>query len=235
MYAITELKKSLEAARKQIEKELAHVDSPEFKQEFARLHSGTLGDDSAYKAGWLQSTAQQAARNMEYMERSLASAIPEIELFERVSNFFYNMDIGEQEFRWLALAENTDRYRDEWNQLRKVVSKIAGEIEESERERERENTEKALGAAGFVHVERDDFEGWERTIPSTGASQDNTGFVEHVTIEHTRSAPGLRHPDVYKWDLERSGRLIDSGKSEQFDRLLKALNIEQPPVAGDRR
>ena len=140
---------------------------------------------------------------METLARSVA-------LLERLAEVMHNeFDVSayedSKELRLLELLA-TDDYKSERRELQSALNRILGEVAEKQREIEYDGAVESLRAAGFVDVENDDFDGWQRG-------------TEQVSTEITRNGGEFG----YKFRYERDGREVLEGVSGEFGKLLEAV------------
>src|SRR5271166_3964069 len=182
----------------------------------AQLRERALsGDEHPGMCGQLGALVGTAVREASYALATVARAQATVAPWEQLPILLYNSwDIDTREIRLFEILTTDERYRSENRELRETVLKALREVEESEWEAETQEAEEKLIAAGFLRVERDDFEGYERG-------------TEHITIEmnYRHGTPKIEWVG-YKFSFERGNVEVLAGVSGEFGKLLEAVRTK---------
>ncbi len=225
MYYIEKLKETIGKATAVLAQAIAHVESPEFKAWVESRFGETDGAGMyAYKFGYLSSAANiMAPGDLNHAAWLVTEAEPTIEWGERCAELCEALGIDGDNIGFLQALANGDGYQSSVRELREQIMEAAKEVRDSEREVEHFDAAEVLENSGFVVVETDDSEWWERSSVGACASGEHFSKVERVTLESK-----CRNGEFwYEFILEVNGRETLRGKSGEFAGLLAAVGITQ--------
>jgi hypothetical protein len=168
--------------------------------------------------GGLRALADIAARDARFALAALERARTDIAPWEKLATLLYNSwDIDTREIKLLELLTTNERYSLDSKELREMLLKTLREVEEMEWELEADESIRALKTAGFMEVERDDFEGYEHEIRNERVS---------IEMDYRHGHPKIEWVG-YKFSFERDNTEILSGVSGEFGKLLEAVTAKQ--------
>ena len=164
MYELKALQETLEDISK-LSDQVKYLRSDEYRADLTARDPVAGRDGYPSMFGALTAHADHAARTARYALATLSRLQRLVGPMERLQTVMENMDImandeNDRELRLLEKLDSTENY--DKRELRKAIHAALNEVEEADWEEERDTATIALEAAGFVSVERDDFEGYER-------------------------------------------------------------------------
>ena len=162
MFYFDKLKTTVAEAIERITGAFDWINSPEFEAEMrARYPEG--GSIYPCKLGTLEGDIRiTALANLRHASWLVDSAEPDIAWGERCAALCESLGIDDDNIAMLEMLCKRNCYLTEHRHLTQSILSAAGEVQDSERELEQDQTVEALEKAGFLAVELDDFEGWER-------------------------------------------------------------------------
>lgn len=220
MYELDSLKTTLQRIANSRSR-IVEINSDTNKAELERMFG--IGHVYPGISGQLSAVAESSAQDAAFAIATIDRAIKAVALLDRLAAVMHNeFDVSayepmlgesrgdwERELRLLELLAEP-RYEYERDHLRRAISGTLGDVEQQERENEFEGALDALRGAGFLEVERDDFEGLER-----GNERVSTAICK----------PGGSFG--YSFCYEVDGRTVAEGESGEFNKLLDAVGIKQ--------